>query len=323
VGNTKIRIIFSIFTKRNKITHNICATTITVDYMISFAAYIYAMLHLGKTNTLTALRQTDNGIYLVDEESNEVLLPNKYIPENFELGHKLEVFLYKDSEDREIATTLKPYLKLNEYAALKAVAVSNVGAFFDWGLEKDLLVPISQQAEPIDEEDYYVVYMYLDEKSNRLAGTTKINNTLNRDSIELKIGDEVELIPYEETDIGISVIVNNSYQGMLFNNEVFTDIKVGDHLKGFVKKIRSDNKIDVSLNSFGYSGIDANIKKLFQALEQNDGSINLNDKSSPEDISEKLGMSKKVFKKALGALYKQRRIEITEEGIKFIDNEKK
>jgi len=277
------------------------------------------MLNLGQLNTLKALRQTDNGIYLIDDQFNEVLLPNKYVPEDLKLDDTIEVFLYKDSEDRLIATTLTPKLMLNGYAALEAKMVSRYGAFFDWGLEKDLMVPYSQQAKYIVEGKIYVVHLYLDEKSQRLAGSTKINNTLERTSVELEIGDKVNLLTYEETEIGISAIVNNRYQGMLFKNEIFDTVKIGDELTGYVKKIRTDNKIDLSLNRFGYKAVDDNVQKLYEALTATGGSLNLNDKSSPEDITNKLGMSKKIFKKAVGSLYKQKRLEITETGIKLIE----
>ena len=280
------------------------------------------MLKLGELNSLTALRQTDNGTYLIDDESNEVLLPNKYVPDDLEMGNTIEVFLYKDSEDRMVATTLTPFIKLNGYAALEALDVSDNGAFFDWGLEKDLMVPYVQQVEPIEKGDHHMIYLYLDEKSQRLVGTTKISNTLEKDTVDLNIGDKVDLLAYEETEIGISVIVNLTYQGMLFKNEIFEEINVGDELIGYVKKIRPDNKLDISLNRFGYKAVDDNTKKLIAALNANDGVLNLNDKSSPEDISNQLGMSKKVFKKAVGALYKQKRLEINETGIKFLGDQK-
>ncbi len=182
------------------------------------------MLNLGQVNTLKASRYTDNGTYLVDEELNEVLLPNKYVPDDLDTGSMIDVFLYKDSEDRIIATNLVPKLMLNKFAGLKAKMVGRHGAFFDWGLEKDLLVPYSQQAKYIEEGKLYVVYLYLDEKSDRLVGSTKINNILDRASVELAIGDKVDLLPYEKTEIGYSVIVNSKYQGMLFKNEIFEKI---------------------------------------------------------------------------------------------------
>lgn len=278
------------------------------------------MLKLGQLNTLKASRQTDNGIYLIDDESDEVLLPNKYVPDELEIDDKIEVFLYKDSEDLIIATTLLPKVMLNGYAPLEAKAVGTFGAFFDWGLEKDLLVPYRLQAKHIEEGKAYVVYLFLDEVSQRLVGSTKINNTFKKEPQDLQIGDKVSLLPYALSEIGISVIVNNSYQGMLFSNEVFEKVKIGKALNGYVKNIRADNKIDVSLNRSGYIAVDDNVQKLHDALVDNGGELNLTDKSAPAEIVDQLGMSKKIFKKAVGALYKQRKLEIGETSIKLVDN---
>jgi predicted RNA-binding protein (virulence factor B family) len=278
------------------------------------------MLQLGQLNTLTALRRTDNGIYLVDDLSNEVLLPNKYIAKDVELGSIVEVFLYKDSEDRIVATNLTPFLFLNEYATLEAKVVNKLGAFFDWGLEKELLVPYSQQAKPIEQGLSYVVYLYLDELTDRLVGTTKISGTLEKRAVNLKPGDKVDLLPYDEGEIGISVIVDGRYQGMLYKNEIFDAVTPGVRLKGYVKKVREDHKVDVCLQPFGYRNVEQNVEKLIEALIANEGSLPLNDKSSPEDIVNQLGMSKKVFKKSVGALYKQQRLKISDTGISLIDN---
>ena len=273
------------------------------------------MLNLGTINTLIAQRQTDNGIYLVDDEENEVLLPNKYIPEELMIGDSIDVFLYTDSEDRPIATNLTPKVFLYGYALLEVKDVASFGAFFDWGLEKDLLVPLNQQARAVKVEEKHIVYLYLDDKTNRLAGSTKISATLIKIAIDLKVGEEVKVMPYDRSELGYSCIVNDKYQGMLYNNEIFESIHIGDVLKGYVKKIRSDNKVDLSLNRFGYRAVDDNLSKLLEALNANNGSLNLNDKSDPEDIKRQLGMSKKLFKKAVGALYKQKKIELTEKGI--------
>ncbi len=278
------------------------------------------MLKLGQLNTLKASRQTDNGIYLIDDESDEVLLPNKYVPDELEIDDKIEVFLYKDSEDLIIATTLLPKVMLNGYAPLVAKAVGTFGAFFDWGLEKDLLVPYRLQAKHIEEGKAYVVYLFLDEVSQRLVGSTKINNTFKKEPQDLQIGDKVSLLPYALSEIGISVIVNNSYQGMLFSNEIFEKVKIGKALNGYVKNIRADKKIDVSLNRSGYIAVDDNVQKLYDALVDNGGELNLTDKSAPAEIVDQLGMSKKIFKKAVGALYKQRKLEIGETSIKLVDN---
>ena len=276
------------------------------------------MLKLGQINTLKVIRETANGFYLSDDDETEVLLPNKYVPGGMETGNTIDVFLYKDSEDMIVATTLTPKFMLNEYAALKAKAVTTFGAFFDWGLEKDLLVPYRQQAKRITEGENYVVYLYLDEASQRLVGSTKINNTFTKTPDDLNIGDQVSLLPYAETELGISVIVNSTYQGMLFRNEIFEHIKIGRTLTGYVKKIRADHKIDVSLNRLGYKAIDDNVQKLIQELEANGGKLNLNDKSAPEDIVNRLGMSKKTFKKSVGALYKLKRLLINETGIELV-----
>jgi len=278
------------------------------------------MLKLGQINTLKVIRETANGFYLSDDDETEVLLPNKYVPGGMETGNTIDVFLYKDSEDMIVATTLTPKFMLNEYAALKAKAVTTFGAFFDWGLEKDLLVPYRQQAKRITEGENYVVYLYLDEASQRLVGSTKINNTFTKTPDDLNIGDQVSLLPYAETELGISVIVNSTYQGMLFRNEIFEHIKIGRTLTGYVKKIRADHKIDVSLNRLGYKAIDDNVQKLIQELEANGGKLNLNDKSAPEDIVNRLGMSKKTFKKSVGALYKLKRLLINETGIELVKN---
>ncbi len=275
------------------------------------------MLNLGQQNTLSALRQTDNGIYLIDEEENEVLLPNKYIPEGMKMGDEIDVFLYTDSEDRLIATDLIPKVYLYGYALLEVKDVASFGAFFDWGLEKDLLVPLNQQARAVKVGEKHVVYLYLDDQTNRLAGSTKIGRTLLKLGIDLKVGEEVKALPYDESELGFSVVVNDKYQGMLYKNEIFESIDIGDELKAFVKKIRSDNKVDLSLNRFGYRAVDDNLEKLIDVLKANNGVLNLNDKSDPELIKNKLGMSKKVFKKAIGALYKQKKIEISDTGIKL------
>ncbi|MDD2198848.1 MAG: S1-like domain-containing RNA-binding protein, partial [Bacteroidales bacterium] len=268
------------------------------------------MIYPGQIFELKASRQTDNGIYLVDEDNIEVLLPNKYIPDDLELGGNISVFVYKDSEDRLIATTLQPKIFLNCFAPLKAVDKNKHGVFFDMGLEKDLFVPHNQQQSEIKLGHTYVVYMYLDNVTNRLVGSTKISKWLERDIVEVEIGEEVQIMVYGQNDIGYNVIVNMKYRGIIFENEVFIKISIGDNLKAYVKKIRSDNKLDLSLNRFGYRGVDANTQKLIETLEENEGFLALIDNTAPEKIYEILGMSKKVFKKAVGALYKQKIIRI-------------
>lgn len=273
------------------------------------------MLQLGLLNKLIVKRQTPAGFFLSDNESNEVLLPNRFAPAEIAVNDEVDVFLYKDSEGTIIATKQTPKLMLFEYALLTAKTVTSHGAFFDWGLEKDLMVPFSRQACPIEEGEDYIVYMYLDEETERLTGSTKISDTLDIFITDIEIGDEVSLLAYQETMLGISVIVNNKYQGILYRNEVFQKVNMGDRLTGYVKKIRTDHKLDISLNRFGYKAVDDNTKLLWEKLISNNGRLDLNDKSSPEDIYNELGMSKKIFKKAIGSLYKQKLIEITENGI--------
>jgi uncharacterized protein len=278
------------------------------------------MIYPGKIFELKALRKTDNGIYLVDEDNIEVLLPNKYIPDDFELEQNISVFIYKDSEDRLIATTLQPKILLHSFAPLKAVDKNKHGVFFDMGLEKDLFVPHNQQQSEIKPGHTYVVYMYLDNVTNRLVGSTKISKWLERDNVEVEIGEEVEIMIYDQNEIGYNVIVNMQYRGIIFENEVFTRIKIGDKFTAYVKKIRPDNKLDISLNRFGYRGVDANTQKLIEILEENEGFLEINDNSAPEVIYKTLGMSKKVFKKAAGALYKEKLIRFVNDGIRLINN---
>lgn len=277
------------------------------------------MLKLGQLNTLKAAHPSPYGFYLADEESGEVLLPNKYVPEGMKVGDEIEVFLYNDSEDRMVATTRKPHLMLGEYASLVATADTPYGAFFDWGLDKDLLVPHRQQEVEIFAGSRHVVYLYLDGKSNRLVGTTRISATLDREFVDLDKGDEVEILPYEANDIGISVIVNNKHQGLLYKNETFAEISKTEPTKAYVKKVRDDNKIDLFLNRPGYVGIDTNVQKLLDALAANGGSLPLTDKSPPEEIKARLGMSKGVFKKAVGYLYKNSRLLLGESEIRLTE----
>lgn len=273
------------------------------------------MLKLGEINSLKALKQSEFGIHLVDEQLNEVLLPTRFVPEDLSLESTIDVFLYKDADGIITATTQTPKIMLNQYAALEAKNLANFGAFFDWGLEKDLMVPISEQVEPVVIGNKYVLRLYLDEKTNRLAATTKIKSSLEKEIVELEIGQKVTCIPFEDTEIGINVIVDNRYAGILYKNEVFIPVGPGDVLTGYVKKIRPDNKVDISLNRFGYRAVDDNTDKLYATLNANHGKLNLNDKSSPEEIYKQLGMSKKIFKKAVGALYRQKILEITPTGI--------
>lgn len=282
------------------------------------------MLKIGKYNTLTILRDTQVGLFLGNPEKDpegihDVLLPNKYVPNEFEIGEELIVFVYLDHEQRPVATTLEPYILLNEFALLRVNYINQVGAFMDWGMEKDILVPFKEQARPMEKGKRYLVYLYMDEKTNRLVASSKTNQFLNNETLTVEKGEEVELIVSHITEIGINVIINERHKGLLYKDEVYDDsIRTGDRMRGFIKNIRPDNKIDVSLQKQGYENIEPNAEKILNELRASRGFLRLNDNSHPEDIKTVLKMSKKTFKKAIGALYKEKLIEIKEDGIYLI-----
>ncbi len=272
-------------------------------------------MKLGQINTLEILRETDHGVYLVDEENNEVLLPNRYVPDAFKIWDKIEVFVYLDNEERLVATTDKPYITLGDFALLRCSAVTEYGAFLDWGLVKELFCPFKEQVFKMKPGGWYLVHCYLDEKTERLVASSKTNRFL--DNKELKVGqfDEVDIIASHPSDMGWNVIVNKIHSGLIFNDTIFNDINVGDKFKGVVKKIREGNKLDVVIGQVGYRNIEPNAKRILEELEDNSGYINLTDKSDPEAIKEQLQMSKKSFKKAIGTLYKQKQVDLKPDGI--------
>lgn len=273
------------------------------------------MIEIGKYNTLKIVRDTQVGLYLSDG-NEDILLPNKYVPREFEIGEDIIVFVYLDHEERPVATTLEPYIYLNEFALLRVNYTNKFGAFLNWGLEKDLFVPFREQARPMEKGKRYLVYMYVDEKSNRLAASSKINQFLNNDELSVEQGEEVDLIISHITDMGINVIVNEKHKGLVYKDEVYdNDLRTGDRVKGYIKTIRPDNKIDVSLQKPGLEAIEPNAEVILDELRASRGFLRLTDDSHPEDIKSVLRMSKKAFKKAIGSLYKQRLIEIREDGI--------
>lgn len=277
------------------------------------------MIEIGKYNDLEILRETSIGLYLGDEEGEDVLLPNKYCPKEFVIGEKIRVFVYLDNEARKIATNLIPKILLNEYALLQVVAVEKVGAFLDWGLEKDLMVPFREQRQRMEIGRWYIVYLDIDKKTGRLFASNKIEQRLQNEEISFNVGDKVDLLILQKTDLGYSVIINHLHKGLIYENEIFTELNIGQQLPGYIKSIREDGKIDVSLQAIGYrDSIDPNQDLIMRKLYENEGFLTLNDKSPPEKIYSELGISKKAFKKTLGAMYKERVIEITEDGIKLI-----
>ena len=276
------------------------------------------MIEIGKYNTLRILRETSVGLYLGDESGEDVLLPNKYCPDDFKIGDEIEVFVYLDHEERKVATNITPKIKFHEFAFLEVTAVTDVGAFLDWGMEKELLVPFREQRQKMEKGRWYVVYLDLDTRTNRLFASNKLEKYLSNEALTVQEGDEVDLVVIQKTDLGYNTIVNNVHKGLIYENEVFKKLNIGDRLKGFVKQIREENKIDISLQPIGYrNSIDPNCELIHKTLVENKGYLALTDKSSADEISARFGISKKAFKKAIGALYKQRKITIGDGGIKL------
>lgn len=276
------------------------------------------MIKVGDYNTLEIIRETDQGLYIADDEGNEVLLPNRYIPETFKIWEKLDVFVYLDNDERPVAVTDKPYIKVNEFALLRCNQVTPHGAFLDWGLLKELFCPFKEQAFKMKAGGWYLVYCYLDEETGRLVASSKTNRFLDNKKLTVETFEEVDLIVSHPSEIGMNVIVNKKHAGLIFKEDIFKDISIGDRLKGYVKKIRPDHKLDIVLGQIGYRNIEPNAETIMHELEDNSGYLNLTDKSDPETIKEVLQMSKKSFKKAIGTLYKQRLIEIKEDGIYLV-----
>lgn len=276
------------------------------------------MAEIGKINTLEVVRATDNGLYLDGENLGEILMPQKFITEEIQKNKEATVFIYSDSEDRLVATTEIPLAKVGEFAYLKVAATSKFGAFLDWGLPKDLLVPFSEQKAKMTEEKYYLVYLFVDLLTNRIAASAKLNKFLDNTPPSYSAGDEVQLIIAEETDLGYKAIVNNEHWGILYKNQVFRTLSIGEKVSGYINKVREDDKIDLLLEKPGYEKIDSISQKILNLLDENNGFVALTDKSSPEIIQSMLGISKKNFKKAVGNLYKKRIIEFKSDGIKRV-----
>ncbi len=278
------------------------------------------MIRIGDYNTLEIIRETEQGLYLADKEQNEVLLPNRYVPENFKIWDKIEVFVYLDNEERQVAVTDRPFIVRDDFAMLRCNEVTAHGAFLDWGLVKELFCPFAEQAFKMKAGGWYLVYCFLDKETDRLVASSKTNSFLDNDDITLQEFDEVDLIVSHPSDIGMNVIVNKKHHGLIFNDNIFKDLSVGDRLKGYVKKIRPDNKMDIVLGKIGYRKIEPNADAIMQQLsDSRTGFLPLNDKSAPEAIKKELQMSKKTFKKAIGTLYKQRMITIESDGIRLVD----
>jgi len=277
------------------------------------------MIETGRMNHLTVIKHVDFGVYLDGGAAGEILMPARYVPSPCLVGDQLDVFIYRDSEDRLVATTELPYAMVGEFALLKVVDVTALGAFLDWGLPKDLLVPFSEQKPRMDIGKSYVVRIYLDEDSDRIVASSRLDDFLHRESEdEFQAGEAVSLLVSNKSDLGYQVIVDNSHWGLLHHSEVARPLRRGQRLDGFIRHIRPDGRIDVCLHITASDKTDDITRMIMRGLKKNDGFIAVSDKSSPDEIFEHFGISKKMYKKAIGALYKKKIIAIETDGIRLL-----
>lgn len=275
-------------------------------------------MDLGRLNTLKVLRETSVGLFLGDDQGNDVLLPKKFVPENAQIGDELEVFLYLDSDERLTATTQIPEIVRDSFAFLEVAVVSKIGAFMNWNIDKQLFVPFQEQKSPMQEGEYHLVHMYLDEQSNRLVGSSKWERFIDKDTSGLKDLDEVNILVLGESPLGYNCIVNDRFVGLAYKNENFMDIGTGLRTKAYIKQVRKDGKLDLILEKPGLASMEKHAAKIMNILRKNGGFLAFHDKSDAKEVQEHLQMSKKAFKRAIGNLYKQQLIELTDEGIKLI-----
>ncbi|MFC0182374.1 hypothetical protein SAMN04515674_101342 [Pseudarcicella hirudinis] len=271
-------------------------------------------LELGKYNRLEVIKELDFGLYL-DGYEDEILIPRQYVPEGTQIGDMLDVFIYRDSEDRLIATTLKPLGIVGEFAFLKVKDISKLGVFMEWGLMKDLLIPFSQQNSKMAIGKSYLIRIYIDEQTDRIVGSAKLDQFLTNDISGLKEGDSVQLLPFEFTELGIKALVNNSNIGVIYKSEVFQNVNLGEFTNGYIKKIRPDGKLDLSLTKQSYDRIYDCKSVIYEKLLASNDFLPFTDKSDPDSIYNTFEMSKKDFKKAIGGLFKEGKILLKENGI--------
>ena len=275
-------------------------------------------IKLGEYNLLEVVKEVDFGVYLDGSEDGEILLPTRYVPQGCKPGDVLNVFIYLDMDERLIATTLQPYVKVGEFACLEVAWVNQYGAFLDWGLMKDLFVPFREQKMKMLKGNSYVVHVHLDEDSYRIVASAKVEKYLSKDMPEYNAGDEVEILVWQKTDLGFKVIVDNKFGGMIFKNEIFTDVRTGMKMTAYIKQVRPDGKIDLELQKGGVKKVEDFAYTLLEYIRSNGGSTPLNDKTEADVIYSTFGVSKKTFKKAVGDLYKKRLIVLEgEQGIRL------
>lgn len=280
------------------------------------------MALIGRMNSLQVVKHTDFGLYLDGGADGEILLPKRYVPKDTpsEVDDWLNVFLYLDSEDKLIATTLKPKIQLGEFASLKVVDINRVGLFFDWGLPKDLLLPHSEEKRPLQIGDYCVIYLYLDKRTRRLTATARLDRHLDKVPANYQVGQEVDLLVVERTDLGFKAIIDGKHWGLIHKNELFKFIRSGMREKGYIKELRADGKISLSLQPVGHEAASGLAEQIIERLRAQGGVLALGDKSPPELISEHFRVSKGNFKKAIGGLYKQGLIRIHDDRIELLDS---
>jgi len=274
------------------------------------------MIEIGKTNRLAAARRAPPGMYLA-RDGQEVLLPNRFVTEQLEIGAELDVFVYTDSSDRPVATTQKPLAEVGQFACLTVIDVTPHGAFLDWGLDKDLFAPLPEQEGRLRKGDRVVVAVCLDEHTQRVMASSRLAQFLEPPASPPAPGTPVELLVYRQTELGAQVIVDDRHAGLVYASETFAPLSVGDRVSGYVRRLREDGKLDISLRAPGAAGRDEDTRALLRALESSGGHLPLHDDSAPEEISERLGMSKKAFKRAVGNLYRQRAVRIEADGIRL------
>ncbi len=273
-------------------------------------------MELGKINQLYVSRSSDPGLYLVDADENEVLLPNAYVTPEIQIDDVIEVFVYRDSEERLVATTLIPKVQAEQFGYLEVFSQSDKGTFLDWGIPKQLFVPFAEQMVKMEEGQSYVVYVFVDERSDRLMASARIEDFLFYEEIELNVGDKVSVLPYRKSELGINVVVNDLYQGLIFNNAIHKDIRFGELLEAYVKLIREDGKIDITLVPQGYKqSKDLVNSTILEKIREAGGVLAITDKSSPEEIKSMFGLSKKAFKRGLGNLWKEGVVELHKDKI--------
>jgi len=276
-----------------------------------------SIVNIGKYNTLAVIALTDNGAYLDAGELGEVLLPKRYTPENIEIDQQIKIFLYLDSADRLVATTETPLAQVDQFASLKVVQINKMGAFLDWGLKKDLLVPYNQQHTKMEEGKYYLVRVFLDTRTERIAASSKLDKYIDIYPADYNDGDKVELTIASKTDLGFKAIINDQHWGLLYDNEIFQPLRSGKRLTGYIKKMREDSRIDLILTRGGKGKVIDFKETLIAHLQANNGFSPLHDKSSPELIQRTLGVSKKTFKSTVGNLLKTGKVTIEKNGIRL------